>query len=89
MSQTTVGSENVLLLKPMSYMNLSGESVARIANFYKLDPEHDILVISDDMSMEFAKVRYRKEGSAGGHNGIRSVIDRLGTDRFQRIKIGI
>lgn len=70
-------------------MNLSGDTVASIVNFYKLDPKRDILVISDDLDMEFAKVRYREKGSHGGQNGLRDIIAKLGTDEFPRIKIGI
>lgn len=70
-------------------MNLSGQSVASLVNFYKLDPKTDILVISDDIDMEFAKVRFRAKGSHGGQNGLRSIIEQLGTDEFARIKIGI
>ncbi len=61
MSEGTVRGEKILLLKPTTYMNLSGESVAKVANFYKLDPKTDILVLVDDLDMDFAKVRYRKE----------------------------
>ena len=73
----------------MTYMNLSGDSVSKIVQFYKLDPKKDILVISDDIDMEFAKVRFRKKGSHGGQNGLRDIIEKLGTDEFARIKIGI
>lgn len=81
--------EKIILLKPTTYMNLSGESVSQIVNFYKIDPKSDILVIVDDLDMEFAKVRYRQKWSAGGQNGIKSIITLLGTDEFSRIKIGI
>lgn len=70
-------------------MNLSGESVRAIVDYYKLDPKKDILVISDDIDMEFAKVRYRAKGSHGGQNGLRDIITRLSMDEFARIKIGI
>jgi peptidyl-tRNA hydrolase, PTH1 family len=70
-------------------MNLSGESVSSLVNFYKLNPKTDILVISDDIDMEFAKIRYREKGSHGGQNGLRDIIARIGTDEYSRIKIGI
>jgi PTH1 family peptidyl-tRNA hydrolase len=70
-------------------MNLSGESVSRIVGFYKIDPTVDMLVLVDDLDMEFAKVRYRTRGTAGGQNGIKSLIGQLGTEEFSRIKIGI
>ena len=70
-------------------MNLSGEAVSTLVSFYKLDPKADILVISDDIDMEFAKVRLRSKGSHGGQNGLRDIIAHLGTDEFTRIKIGI
>lgn len=70
-------------------MNLSGESVSKIVHFYKLNPENDILIIVDDIDMEFAKVRYRSQGSSGGQNGIKSISQQLSTDIYPRIKIGI
>ncbi|MFK7779993.1 MAG: aminoacyl-tRNA hydrolase [Candidatus Gracilibacteria bacterium] len=79
--------EKVILLKPQTFMNLSGESVRKIIDFYKLDSK-DIFVIYDDMSMDFSKLRFRDKGSAGGHNGIKNIITHL-SDQFKRIKIGI
>lgn len=79
----------VLLVKPQTYMNLSGESVRALADFYKLDPESEILVIFDDVSLDVGQLRIRKKGSAGGHNGIKSLIAHLGTDGFLRIKVGV
>lgn len=79
----------VLLVKPETYMNLSGESVGEIMNFYKLDPEEDMLVIYDDISLAPGNIRIRKKGSAGGHNGIKSLIAHLGTQNFMRIKVGV
>lgn len=70
-------------------MNLSGESVSTIVNYHKLDPKRDILVISDDIDMEFGKIRYRTKGSHGGQNGLRDIIAKLGTDEFSRIKVWI
>lgn len=83
-----VAGEKVLLVKPVSFMNLSGEPVRRVFDFYKAGAP-DVLVVSDDVDMEFGKVRYRQEGSAGGHNGLKSLIQHLGTDQFRRIKIGV
>lgn len=77
------------LVKPITYMNLSGESVSTIVNYHKLDPKRDILVISDDIDMEFGKIRYRTKGSHGGQNGLRDIIAKLGTDEFSRIKVWI
>lgn len=84
-----VGTEKVILVKPMTYMNLSGECVAPLLNFYKLDPEEDVLVIYDDLDLPCGKVRLRTKGSSGGHNGMKSLIAHLGTEEFKRIKIGI
>lgn len=81
--------QRVLLVKPQTYMNLSGESVRALADFYKLDPESEILVIFDDVSLDVGQLRIRKKGSAGGHNGIKSLIAHLGTDGFSRIKVGV
>lgn len=79
----------VMLVKPLTYMNLSGESVGEIMNFYKLDPEEELLVIFDDISLAPGNIRIRKKGSAGGHNGIKSIIAHTGTMNFKRIKIGV
>lgn len=79
----------VILAKPLTYMNLSGESIAEIVNFYKLDPEEEMLVIFDDISLAPGMIRVRKKGSAGGHNGIKSIIASLGTQNFMRIKVGV
>lgn len=89
MSEWVYSWEKIIFLKPTTYMNLSGESVASIVNFYKLDPRKDILVISDDIDMEFAKIRYREKWSHGGQNGLRDIIAHLGTDEFARVKVGI
>lgn len=79
----------VLLAKPQTYMNLSGDSVAEIINFYKIDPEEEMIVIFDDISLAPGNIRVRKKGSAGGHNGIKSIIARTGTQNFMRIKVGV
>ena len=82
-----IGGERVLLLKPQTFMNLSGESIRAAADFYKVEPEH-IMVIYDDISLNPGQLRIRKKGSAGGHNGIKSIIACLGTQEFPRIKVG-
>lgn len=84
-----IGSEKVILVKPMTYMNNSGECIGPLLNFYKLDPNEDLIVIFDDISLEPGNLRIRKKGSAGGHNGIKSVIAHTGTEGFSRIKVGV
>ena len=84
-----IGSEKVILVKPQTYMNLSGESVRAVMDFYKLDPTKDIIVIADDISLPTGKIRIRAKGSAGGHNGIKNIIAYLGTQEFPRIKVGV
>ena len=83
-----LGGARALLMKPVTYMNLSGEAVGQAARFYKIPPER-VLVISDDVSLPLGKLRIRKSGSAGGHNGLKNIIQHLGTDQFPRIKIGV
>lgn len=83
-----VGGEKVLLMKPQTYMNLSGEAVGQAARFYKIPADH-VLVISDDIALPAGKLRIRAGGSAGGHNGLKNIIQHLGTDRFPRIKVGV
>ena len=83
-----VNGEKVLVMKPQTYMNLSGESVGEAARFYKVPADH-VLVISDDVSLPVGRLRIRKSGSAGGHNGLKNIIQHLGTDAFPRIKVGV
>ena len=80
--------EDVILLKPMTYMNNSGESVRQVMDYFKIDVE-DLLVVYDDMDMPVGKLRLRQSGSAGGHNGVKSIIAHVGTQSFQRIRVGI
>ena len=87
-AQWKVGDQQVLVMKPQTYMNLSGESVGEAARFYKIPADH-VLVISDDVSLPAGKLRIRAGGSAGGHNGLKNIIQHLGTDRFPRIKVGV
>lgn len=86
--QATISGQGVLVMKPTTYMNLSGDAVAEAAAFYKVPPEH-ILVLCDDVSLPVGKLRIRLSGSAGGHNGLKHIIQRLGTDKFPRLKIGV
>lgn len=83
-----IAGQKVLLVKPQTYMNLSGESVQEVMHFYKLDPE-ELIVIYDDLDLEVGALRLRKFGSAGTHNGMRSVVQHLNSDRFPRIRLGI
>ena len=83
-----VGGVQVLLMKPVTYMNLSGEAVGPAADFYKIPPER-VLVLSDDVALPVGKLRLRRGGSAGGHNGLKNIIQHLGTDQFPRLKIGV
>lgn len=86
--QTNIGLEKVIFIKPQTYMNLSGDSVIAVKNFYKIDVE-DILVIYDDLDLETGKIRIRPNGSSGGHKGIQSIITNLGTQNIKRVRIGI
>lgn len=83
-----IANEKVILLKPSTYMNLSGESVIEAANFYKI-PKENIIVIYDDVSLPVGRMRIRPEGSAGGHNGIKNIILHLSSEVFPRIKVGV
>ena len=84
----TIGGEKVILMKPQTYMNLSGEAVKACMDFHKISNE-DLIVIYDDISLEVGQLRLRKSGSAGGHNGIKNIIAQLGTQAFPRIKFGV
>lgn len=84
-----IGGVKAVLAKPQTFMNLSGESVRELAEYYKIDPERELIVISDDVSLEPGQIRIRKKGSAGGHNGLKNIIAHLGNDRFQRIRVGV
>ncbi len=83
-----IGGQGALVMKPTTYMNLSGEAVGEAARFYKLAPDH-VLVISDDVDLPLGKLRIRTGGSAGGHNGLKSIIQHLGSDQFPRLKVGV
>lgn len=87
-AECTIGEERVLLMKPQTYMNLSGDAAIQAVNFYKIPPEH-VLVVSDEISLPIGRLRVRTKGSAGGHNGLKSLIARLGTEDFPRIRLGV
>ena len=86
--EATIAGKRVLLLKPQTFMNLSGESVRATLDFYKIKPEN-LIIIYDDISLDVGRLRVRRDGSAGGHNGIKSIIEHLGTQTFPRIKVGV
>ena len=84
-----IGNERVILVKPLTYMNLSGEAVAPICNYFKVDTKSDLIVISDDVELDVGKIRVRPKGSAGGHNGLKNIIAQLGHDEFSRVRVGV
>ena len=84
-----IGGQKVLLAKPQTYMNLSGESIRSLVDYYKIDEENELLVVYDDISLDVGQLRIRAKGSAGGHNGIKNIIAHLGTQVFPRIKVGV
>lgn len=83
-----ISGKKVLLMKPQTFMNLSGDAIVQAANFYKVPPER-VIVVSDETALPIGRLRIRRGGSAGGHNGLKSVIARLGTDQFPRIRLGV
>lgn len=83
-----IGTEKVILAKPQTYMNLSGESIRAIADFYKVEPDH-VIIICDDINLAEGQLRIRTQGSAGGHNGLKNIISHLGTQEFLRIRVGV
>ena len=84
-----INGYKVILAKPQTYMNLSGESIREIVEYYKVDPTAELIIVSDDISLDVGNIRIRKKGSAGGHNGLKSIIGLLGTDQFMRVKMGV
>lgn len=88
LAETVIGGERVLLAAPQTYMNLSGNAVQQVLGFYKLDPR-DLLVVSDDLNLPCGQLRLRAQGTAGGQKGLQNIIDRLGTNQFARLRIGI
>ena len=87
-AQMQIGGEKVIFMKPLTFMNLSGEAIRPLMNYFKIGIE-DLLVVYDDMDLPVGKIRLRQKGSAGGHNGIKSIISCLGTSEFNRIKVGV
>ena len=84
-----IEGNRVLLIKPVTYMNLSGEAVREACDYFKIDPETELIVLYDDISLPVGQLRIRPKGSAGGHNGIKNIIQHLGTEVFLRIKVGV
>ena len=84
-----IGGQKVILAKPQTYMNLSGESIISLVEYYKIDEEQELIVIYDDVSLGVGQLRIRAKGSAGGHNGIKNIISHLGSEVFPRIKVGV
>lgn len=84
-----INGEKVILVKPLTFMNLSGECIREVVDYYKVDAKENLIVLHDDISLEPGVVRIRKKGSAGGHNGLKNIILHLGHDQFQRVKIGV
>lgn len=84
-----IDGQKVILAKPQTFMNLSGESLRELVDYYKIDEKNELIVIYDDISMEVGQLRIRKKGSAGGHNGIKNIISHMGHDVFLRIKVGV
>ncbi len=83
-----IGGEKVILVKPATYMNLSGECIRAVCDYYRIEPEQ-VIILFDDISLDVGRIRIRKKGSAGGHNGIKSIIAHLGSDNFMRLKFGV
>ncbi len=84
-----INGHKVILVKPITFMNLSGESIKPIADYYKIDLSTELIIVSDDISLPLGQIRIRKRGSAGGHNGLKNIIQQLGSEEFQRIRIGV
>lgn len=87
--QGIINGRKVLLAKPLTFMNLSGESIRPLADYYKIAPDAELIVVSDDINLPIGQIRIRKKGSAGGHNGLKNIIAQLGSEEFQRIRIGV
>lgn len=83
-----IGGQKVMLMKPQTFMNLSGDAVIQAVRFYKIPPEQ-VIVVSDEVALPIGRLRIRRSGSAGGHNGLKSIIARLGTDKFPRVRLGV
>ena len=84
-----IDGQKVILVKPLTYMNLSGESIREVTDYYKVDVTTQLVVVSDDISLDVGQLRIRKKGSAGGHNGLKNIILHLGSENFMRIRMGV
>ncbi len=84
-----IEGEKTVLVKPLTFMNLSGESISQAVSYYKIRPENELIVIYDDIDLDVGRLRIRENGSAGGHNGMKNIIALLGTDRFIRVRVGV
>lgn len=84
-----IEGQRVLLVKPITFMNASGESIRPLVDYYKIDPERELIVVSDDITLPPGQIRIRKKGSSGGHNGLKDIIRHLGSEEFQRIRVGV
>ena len=84
-----IGDEKVILLKPLTYMNLSGESIKAVADYFKIDTKTELIVLSDDIELDPGRIRVRPSGSAGGHNGLKNIIAQLGHSEFARVRVGV
>ncbi len=84
-----IGNERVILVKPLTYMNLSGEAIRPICDYFKVDSKEELIVISDDVELDVGKIRVRPKGSAGGHNGLKNIIAQLGHSEFNRVRVGV
>lgn len=89
MGKGYIDGQRVVLVKPLTYMNLSGESIREIVDYYKVDETSQLVVVSDDISLDVGQLRIRKKGSAGGHNGLKNIIQHLGHENFIRIRMGV
>lgn len=89
MGKGMINGHKVILIKPLTYMNLSGECIGEAVKFFKIDETSELIVVADDISLEIGQVRMRKKGSAGGHNGLKNIIAHLGHEEFMRIKMGV
>ena len=87
--QGIINGQKVILVKPLTFMNLSGESIRPLVDYYKIDAGRELIVVSDDINPPAGQIRIRKKGSAGGHNGLKNIIAQLGSEEFQRIRIGV
>ena len=87
--QGIITGQKVILVKPLTFMNLSGESIRPLVDYYKIDAGRELIVVSDDINLPAGQIRIRKKGSAGGHNGLKNIIAQLGSEEFQRIRIGV